>query len=222
MPCPPYPDTSRMAYNVDRQPGAWVLAQARQRQRLVWFMLTGLFLLLGLYFALVLGHRLSIAGVALVVALFLAVKPRVEGSVERMLRWLRGARAEQSVGETVNALRRDGWIVMHDIEQAGEGNIDHLASGTNGVYLIETKQRRYLDLDLTKAKRQAAKLHDELGVWVTPLVCLHERRDPPRRTHGVWVVPQRHLLDWLREQRNQSVAFERLARWAGGITDECC
>jgi hypothetical protein len=52
---------------------------------------------------------------------------------------------------------------MHDIEQDREGNVDHLVSGPSGVYLIETKHRRYADDQLRKAKRQAAKLHDELG-----------------------------------------------------------
>lgn len=106
---------------------------------------------------------------------------------------------------------------MHDIAQAGEGNIDHIASGPHGVYLVETKLRRYEDFHLTKAKRQAVKLKAKLGVWVTPVICLHQRRGDPFRTHGVWVMPQQHLLDWLHEQRNQPVAFERLARWADRI-----
>jgi hypothetical protein len=42
---------------------------------------------------------------------------------------------------------------MHDIEQGGEGNIDHLLSGPNGVYLVETKERRYDDRHLPKARR---------------------------------------------------------------------
>jgi len=104
--------------------------------------------------------------------------------------------------------------VLHDIEQSGEGNIDHLVSGPNGVYLVETKERRYEDRHVVKVKRQAAKLHDELGVWVTPVICLYERQGGPFRTQGVWVVPRQHLLDWLREQNHPPVAFERLAGFA--------
>lgn len=53
---------------------------------------------------------------------------------------------------------------MHDVEQPGEGNIDHIVSGPTGVFLVETKERRCEERHLTKAKRQAAKLHDALGV----------------------------------------------------------
>jgi hypothetical protein len=79
---------------------------------------------------------------------------------------------------------------MHDIEQVGEGNIDHLASGPSGVYLIETKYRRYRSPeDLRKAKRQAAKLKNELGVWVTPVICLSVPSErAPYRHDGVWIV----------------------------------
>ncbi len=48
--------------------------------------------------------------------------------------------------------------MLHDVPFAGEGNIDHLVSGPNGVYLVETKFGSYLPVHLKKAKRQAAKL----------------------------------------------------------------
>jgi nuclease-like protein len=63
------------------------------------------------------------------------------------VRWVRGARAERLVGEELNKLRGEGFIVMHDDWPAG-GNIDHLVSGPTGVYLIETKLRRYTDQQL--------------------------------------------------------------------------
>lgn len=213
-------DGCAVAYDLERRPATWVARQAARRQRLVWLGLAGGFLVTGLVLALAIGHRLSIAASALFLAGVLAVKPHVERAVDRTLNWVRGARAEEAVGETLNVLRGEGRVVMHDIEQAREGNIDHLVSGPNGVYLIETKERRYQDAHLTKAKRQAAKLHDgELGCWVTPVICLHERRGKPFRSHGVWVVPRQYLLDWLRVQHNQPVAFERLARFADGIAE---
>jgi hypothetical protein len=107
-------------------------------------------------------------------------------------------------------------MVMHDIEQAGEGNIDHLVSGPSGVFMIETKLRSYNERQLSKAKRQAAKLHDELDVWVTPVICLAERTGerPPYKHAGVWIVRRDQLVGWLGEQRNQVLPFERLARYA--------
>lgn len=146
-----------------------------------------------------------------------ATKPRLERRLDEAIRRLRGARAEQAVGETLNELRREGWTVLHDIEQRGEGNIDHIASGPGGIYLVETKARAYQDARLTKAKRQAAKLHADVGVWVTPVVCLHERRGKPFKTRGVWVVPRGELLEWLRVQRNPPVPFEQLAQFADRV-----
>lgn len=208
-------DDVPVAYEVDRQPGEWVAQQAARRSRRVW-------LLLGLVGAIVLGdlgllfaHRTTIAigAVAAILALALLYKRQVDEAVF----WLRGARAERSVGEELNELRREGFILMHDVEQAGEGNIDHIVSGPTGVYMVETKARRYEEGHLVKAKRQAAKLHDELGVWVTPVICIHLRSGEPFRARGVWIVPQPALLEWIREQRNTPVPFERLAQYADGL-----
>jgi hypothetical protein len=35
----------------------------------------------------------------------------------------------------------------------------------------------------------------------------------------VWIVPHAQLLDWLRQQRNKPVEFERLARFADAVVD---
>ena len=106
---------------------------------------------------------------------------------------------------------------MHDIERPGQGNIDHIASGPGGVFLIETKLRRYEDYQLGKAKWQATRLYDETGVFVTPVICLHLRRGGPFEARGVWIVPHERLLDWLRSQHKKPVPFERLARFTDRV-----
>lgn len=204
-----------MGYDVDHRPGAWVRAQATRRERLTWASLASGLIGLCLYFALVIGHRVGIIGALAVLVLAALAQRYGNRFIDNTDRWFRGARAEESVGAKLDELRREGWILMHDVEQAFEGNIDHIASGPNGVFMIETKERRYRDDDPRKAKRQAAKLHDELDVWVTPVICLHQRRGKPFRTKdGVAVVPQQHLLEWLRGQHEKPVDFERLARFA--------
>jgi hypothetical protein len=81
--------------------------------------------------------------------------------------------------------------------------------------MVETKHRGYEIAHLKKAKRQAAKLHDELGVCVTPVICLDQRRDrDPYRREGVWIVCRTRLLEWVPAQRNQVLAFDRLAAFA--------
>lgn len=203
-----------MAFDPETPAAGWVAAQARRRVRLL---LAGGVIYALVYAALIalaVGHRLSVTASLLVVAVVLWLRPRAEHRVDALLHWRLGAKAEAEVGVTLDELRREGWIVMHDIEQAQEGNVDHLVSGPSGVFLVETKARRYQDRDLVKARRQAAKVNRELGVWITPVICLHERDGEPFHTHGVWIVPRRRLLGWLRRQRNRQLPFERLARFA--------
>jgi hypothetical protein len=105
-------------------------------------------------------------------------------------------------------------VVVHDLEQPFEGNIDHVVAGPDGAFLVETKHRRYEERALTKAKRQAARLHTELGVWVTPVICVHVRQRAPLRHQGVWVMSAEHLLGWLREQRGRPAGAAALHRLA--------
>jgi nuclease-like protein len=208
-------DTPVMAYDVDRRPGGWVAEQTQRRELRISVGFAVFVVVAGIMLALALGHRLSIFASTVFLVVVLVLRPYVADYLDEHVRLSGGTDAEESVGQTLNALRHEaGWTVMHDIEQAGEGNIDHLVSGPTGVFLIETKARRYKDVQLVKAKRQAAKVHDELGVWVTPVICLHERGGEAFMHRKVWIVPHRVLLPWLHAQRNHPAEFERLARFA--------
>jgi hypothetical protein len=203
-----------VGYDVDKKPAAWTSAQAARRERFLWTGLALGFVVVGIYFVLTFSHRLGIGAAFALAAAVLLIRPHANRYFDSVARWLRGARAEEAVGDTLNELRREGWILMHDVEQDGEGNIDHIAAGPNGVFMIETKSRRYLGWQLGKARRQAAKLHDELDVWVTPVICLQQRDAKPFCHDRVWIVPSQHLLAWLRKQHEKPVDFERLARFA--------
>lgn len=51
-----------------------------------------------------------------------------------------GARAEETVGETLNQLRAYNWTIEHDIPVPRWGNVDHLAISPSGKYFcIDTK-----------------------------------------------------------------------------------
>lgn len=204
-----------MPYDVSRLPAEHATAEAGRRARLIAFCFACYFLIAATWLLLVLDGRFGLPASVVALAAVVAVRPMAKRYLESQLNWHRGAEAERSVGHALNQLRYEGWILMHDVEQEYEGNIDHIASGPGGVFLVETKLRRYQDRDLTKAKRQAAKLAGSLQVWVTPVIVLHKRsRARVFKHHGVWVVPQQSLLDWLREQRNTPVEFETLARFA--------
>jgi hypothetical protein len=204
-----------MAYDVFQRPGAWVSGRvARRRAWLLSFLFVYAVLTLAVMW-LAITRRLSVLASLAVMAVALALRPLADRLIDRHFRLKRGADAEAEVGALLNQLRREGWIVMHDLVQAREGNIDHLVSGPGGVFLIETKFRRYEERQLVKAKRQAAKLYEPLGVSITPIIALHTRRNPRWfKTKGVWIVPRQSLLDFLRGQRNAVADFERLARFA--------
>ncbi len=210
-----------MAYDVGTRPARWTAAQAARRERTVWLWAASFFLAAGVILTALIagGSGVGLVVAAPVLAFVLVANRRGEQALAVALRWQRGALAEEAVGNALDELRREGWTLMHDVRQIGEGNIDHIAAGPTGVYLIETKATRYDLRHLTKVKRQAAKVHRELGVWVTPVVCLHDRAGSQFRTDGVWVVPRARLLQWLRAQKNPPVPFERLARFADRVPD---
>jgi hypothetical protein len=206
-----------MAYDVSRRPGTWVTEQARRRSRGVWLVIGLLALLVLASVASLKWKPAPIAISVLIILIAFGLRRLAHRKQDVAFRWLKGAWAEASVGEELNALRHEGFVVMHDIEQRHEGNVDHLVNGPTGVFLVETKYRGYEQENLVKVKRQAARLHDALGAWVTPVICLHVREGRPFRHDGVWIVPQAVLLEWIRAQRNASAPFERLARFADGL-----
>jgi len=202
-----------MAYDVSKKPGEWVRARSERESVVVLVLFVAAFAALGLATAaLVMGEK--IAATLLIVASILVMKLFLADQIEVALRWLKGSNAECAVGADLDDLKYEGYVVMHDIEQMGEGNIDHLVSGPTGVFLVETKFGWYQDVALKKVKRQSARVHDELGVWVTPVICRARSEKAPYRHSGVWIVARTDLVGWIRGQRGRRVEFERLAQFA--------
>lgn len=63
-----------------------------------------------------------------------------------------GLRGEQAVAEALSEVADCGFRAFHDLQTEKLGNIDHVAAGTRGVFLIETKARR---------RRKSRKKHQE-------------------------------------------------------------
>ena len=193
-----------MPYDVYRRPGTWVSKQATKHRNRVLVAAVLLFVgsCIGLILKLSHHPRLAVAVSAVFLVLALVVWRRLDRKTREAVNWLRGARAEEAIGELLNQLRSECFIVMHDVEQAYEGNIDHIVSGPTGVFMIESKARRYNDDAPRKARRQAKKLSIELdSKWVGPVICLNKRDRKPFPHEGVWIVPKQHLLDCIRAQR---------------------
>ncbi len=125
-------------------------------------------------------------------------------------RWLRGAGGEVATAAVLDTLTSRRWHVFHDLAIPGSNaNIDHLAVGPTGVWVIDTKTTRasprvgirYVHLGERRlttdsVRWQARVVSDRLAVKARPLVALHpdggagEFRLPRRgvRRQGVRVV----------------------------------
>jgi hypothetical protein len=204
-------------YDVDRKPGEFIAQVAAQRSRLVYLAFAAFgCALFGAGLVWYLGYRLM--SVALY-AVFLAFAYIANEWITLYFRARKGEVAEISVGEELNMLRYENYIVMHDLMFGGEGNLDHLVSGPNGVFLVETKFGGYKLPQLTKLKRQAARVHDALGRhYVTPIMCSRKRDKAPYKHRGVWIAGRGQVAELIRRIEEKPVDPERLFRFADRLS----
>jgi hypothetical protein len=135
--------------------------------------------------------------------------------------WRRGAAGERHTARLLAPLERHGWAILHDLAVPGSrANIDHLAIGPGGVFVIDSKQYRgRLQLDscgqlwhgrypLAPTLRavsfeadQAAQVLPDPGVAVVSIVAVHGAQVPWGKVviGGVPVVAARRLPSMLRQ-----------------------
>jgi hypothetical protein len=58
---------------------------------------------------------------------------------QHVAKWGRGAAGERKTEKALRSLEQKGWSVEHDVQRGGRANIDHIATGPRGVFLLETK-----------------------------------------------------------------------------------
>lgn len=105
--------------------------------------------LLGVMATTLLPHTLQWAGLALSAVLFIVTFILSAGwfagkTSESHNRYL-GYFGERMVAEHLDALKGLGWRVFHDVPASDNGrkfNLDHVAVGPTGVFVVETKTRR--------------------------------------------------------------------------------
>jgi hypothetical protein len=102
--------------------------------------------------------------------------------------WRRGAAGERRTARVLAVLERHGWVVLHDLAVPGsQANIDHLAIGPGGVFVIDSKQYRgRLQLD------PSGRLWH--GRYPSPRPCALSRSRP---TRPPWSCPTR-VWPWCR------------------------
>lgn len=143
-------------------------------------------------------------------------------------RWLRGAAGEVATAGLLDRLPRRDWVVFHDLAVPGSrANIDHLAIGRTGVWVIDTKTtrgraRRGLRglrlgerrVDTGPLAFEAQVVADRLGVDTRPVIAVHGEtglRSRGVRCAGIRVVPAGGLLSHIRRRR-WSLRRTRLSR----------
>ena len=72
----------------------------------------------------------------MVVAMFVIVRMSPPGWIEN---WQDGAVGEQWTGQTLRGLETQGWRIFHDLT-ASYGNMDDVAIGPGGVFLLDSKR----------------------------------------------------------------------------------
>jgi Nuclease-related domain len=131
---------------------------------------------------------------------------------EQARTWQRGAHGERRTARLLDRLTRDGYVVFHDVAVPDSpANVDHLAIGPTGVFVIDSKQwtgsvqqgadglawhNHYrLDRTLETARWEAETVGRLLGTRATALLCIHGAHVQGGGLHaqGVAIVPA-HLL----------------------------
>jgi hypothetical protein len=134
--------------------------------------------------------------------------------------WRRGAAGERRTARLLDPLERQGWAVLHDLAVPGSrANLDHLAIGPGGVFVVDSKQYRgRLQLDpsgrlwhgryplpptlraVSFEADQVAQVLPDPGVVVLPVVAVHGAQVPWGKVvvEGVPVIAARRLPGMLR------------------------
>jgi Nuclease-related domain len=130
------------------------------------------------------------------------------------------AAGERRTARLLARLERDGWVFLHDLAvPRSRANLDHLAIGPGGVFVIDSKQYRgrlHLDASgqlwhgryplaptlgtVSFEADQAAQVLTDPDVVVVPIVAVHGAQVPWGKvvTQGVPVVSARRLPSMLR------------------------
>jgi hypothetical protein len=131
---------------------------------------------------------------------------------EQARTWQRGAHGERHTARLLDRLTRDGYVIFHDLAVPDSpANVDHLAIGPTGVFVIDSKQwtgsvhqgadgltwhNHYrLDRTLETVRWEADTISRILGTRADPLLCIHGAHVQGGGLHaqGVAIVPA-HLL----------------------------
>ena len=146
---------------------------------------------------------------------------RLSSAQRRQRAWEAGAEGERRTGEVLKALEPHGWRLLHDLHWPGRpfANIDHIAVGPGGVFVIDSKnwsgrievrdgvlrQNGYRRTETCKGAASAAAaiaaiVAPQYRTAVRALLCLVEQPTPSQQPVDVGVFGLDNLSAHLRGQ----------------------
>jgi len=196
-----------------------------ERIRAVWPVLVGLaIVLMVLLFLTGVSIGLPWLGVVGAAVVVVSLVYLVMDRPQFIEAWRIGAAGERKTASRLAELEDGGFVILHDRRApAYGGNLDQVAIGPSGVWLIETKSLRGQvemtgdslivagqprDKMIEQVYRQATAVQialrdvlTPLGVTVAPLLCIHRARLPflDRTIRGVTLVSGKALARTLRD-----------------------
>jgi hypothetical protein len=217
-----------MAYNKRAGKSTREMAN-RRRQSALWVGIIGIVTLIIISLFIQNAKVFGIGGIGILVLLILmnVFKNLIEGQVDRKIklekRAIRGAKADEKIGELLAELPED-FYVLNDVKSP-YGNIDHIVIGKNiGVFLIETKahggrvetdgetilvngkipEKDFVSQALQNSYWLGNKISEITGSkpWVNPIVVFTNAFvTPTRPIKGVNIINKKYLLNMLRKTK---------------------
>lgn len=217
----------------------------KRRRSALWTGLIGVVFIVILYIFLQNSKVLGIGGIGILVLLFFIriVPDLIEGRVDRKFkeekRVIRGAKAEEKIGELLEDLS-DDYYVLNDIESP-YGNIDHIVIRKNaGIFLLETKAHGgKVEVDggillvngklpekdfINQALKNSYWLRDEISQiigakpWITPIIVFINAFVPHTRPlKGVSIINKKYLLNVLYKANRPNAINARVWEQRGNI-----
>ncbi len=161
---------------------------------------------------------------------------------QRLHAWKQGAEGERRTSQVLTALAAQGWLVLHDLHWPGRpyANIDHIAVGPTGVFVIDSKnwsgqvqmrdgvlrQNGYsrqgeCDAVASATAAVAAFLEPQHRGLVTAVLCLVGHATPPQQPSMARVVGLADLNSLLTagESRIRAIDVERIGPYLRGLLD---
>jgi hypothetical protein len=87
---------------------------------------------------------LALASIVFIISLIVSVR-WIQKRLQRRANDYLGFFGERYVAECLDPLKAEGWFIFHDVPcegATGRFNLDHVAVGPNGIWVVETKTRR--------------------------------------------------------------------------------